>query len=432
MSGLRFDRAGLVSEALASDRVFRGLEDLCLCIGARPSGSEAYAHAVAWAQNRLTEDGLEGVHCEELQVPHWQREDEWAEILTPATRPLPILGLSLSIPTPREGLSAEIVVVGSLDELAGLPEAGVSGRIVVFDASTSDWEAWVRLRVNGASAAGRRGAVAALVRSFATECAQTLRTGTVVYEFGVPKIPVAAITAEDAEALHGLGTGVRVHLRMHCRQMPETCSQNVIGEIPGQGRPEEIVLLHAHLDSLDVGQGALDNGAGCLMVLEAARLVGRLKAKPRRTLRVLLSAGGVTGAQGMKAYLERHRAELDRHVALIEVDGGSGPGRGFLWAPARIADHKRTVPLDLEGLRASLEPLGASRITEALWGWDTESITQMGVPAMLLDQDSASYLDVLHSSKDSIAEVRDEALRRNAAILALAAYFLTALPDLRS
>lgn len=418
------DHAALTKAAFESDRVFRGLQELCLRIGARPNGSKAYADALAWAQKRMLEEGLQAVKEEQVLVPNWRRGEEWAEILALVPRPLPILGLGMSVPTPEEGLTGEILSVGSFEELEGLPEERVAGRIVLMDIPTGDWEDWVRVRVMGASAAARRGASAVLVRSFATERAQPVRTGRVVYEFGVPEIPAAAISTEDAQWLHQAGQGVQVHLRMRCQLLPEALSQNLIGEIPGRERPEEIVLLNAHLDSWDLGQGAQDNGAGCLLAMECARLIGQLNPRPRRTVRVLLAAGGVTGGHGMMAYLESHQTELSRHLAVIEVDGGSGPGRGFFWAPFRSEGTGRFRSLDLEGLRASLAPLRASRITESLWGWDIDSITRTGVPLLSLEQEMPQYLDVLHSSKDSIDSVRDEDLRRNAAILALAVHFL--------
>jgi hypothetical protein len=330
----------------------------------------------------------------------------------------------MSAPTPEEGLTAELLSVTSFAELETMPRSRVASRIVLLNIPTADWEAWAHMRVLGPSATARCGAAVVLVRAFATDRAAPLRTGHVVYEFGVPEIPAAAVSAAEAEALHRMGDGVRVHLRMGCRRGPETSALNLIGEIPGRERPEEIVLLCAHLDSWDVGQGAQDNGAGCLMALEAARAIGRLPRPPRRTIRVLLAAGGVTGAQGLKAYLDAHRSQLGQHVAVIEVDGGTGPARGFLWAPADVDAEGRLRVLDLDGLRQRLGELEATGLTEARWGWDVGIITRAGLPALFLEQDGERYFEVLHSPEDRLDLVRKEDLSRNAVILALAAHFL--------
>lgn len=423
-SGLSPELARLVDEALDSDRMGRGLEELCQGIGARPNGSPTYDQASDWAVEWMRGAGLEGIRTEELRVPSWQRGEEWAELRVPQRRPLPILGLGLSVPTPPEGIEAELLVVDSLEALGSLPDGRVDGRIVLLNQAADDWEAWVRMRVGGASAAGRKGAVGVLVRAFAAGQTRPLRTGSVVYEFGLPKIPAAAISAADGDALKELGEGVKIHLRMGGQQGPDALARNVVGELPGWEQPEEVVLLTAHLDSWDVGQGAQDDGAGCLLVMEVARLLRRLNPRPRRTLRVLLSAGGVTGGQGLKHHLEQQGPSLARHRALVEVDGGSGAGQGFLWAPARGQGAEGLRSADLEGLRTRLAHLGADCLTEAVWGWDIESITEKGLPVLLLDQDSTAYLEVLHSPLDTFDSVCEPALRRNLAILALATHYL--------
>lgn len=427
VGAMRREQHRLVQGAFASGLAHRALEELCVQVGSRPDGSPAAAAALDWAEAWMRRGGLREIRREPVAVPLWVRGEEHGEVLAPRGRPLPLLGLGGSLPTPPGGLIADLVAVDAVEALEALPRAEVEGKIALLDVPTDSWEAWVRLRVSSASRAARCGAAAVLVRALAVGGLAPPRTGSLVYEFGPPRIPAAAISAEEAILLHRelrAGEAVRLALHLDSRRSEDGRAYNIRGELPGSERPEEVVLLCAHLDSWDVGQGAQDNGAGCALLLEVARLLGELPQAPGRTVRVLLAAGGVAGSRGLKAYLEGHAAELGRHIALLEVDGGAGPARGLLVAPPPDPTLPGRRFPNLNGLAPRLEPLGAGRITEGGWGWDVETLGSFGVPMLFLDQDWSRYVEVLHSAEDRIERVQDAELRRNAAILAVTAVHL--------
>ena len=321
----------LIAAARTSSDAYENLAVLTDEIGNRLSGSVGMSRAIDWAQDLMRREGFANVHAESVMVPVWVRGEESAEIVAPVHRRLSILGLGRSVGTPPEGVTAEVRVVSTFAELDSLgAEAG--GKIILFDAPFVDYETTVAYRVHGASRAARLGAVATLVRSITPASLDTPHTGTLFYAGDAPRIPAAAVTLEDARLIHRMvarGDTVRVHLTMEAQTLPDAPSANVVGEIPGRERPEEIVLLGSHLDSWDVGQGAQDDGSGCLAVIEAAHLIGKLDLGPRRTIRVVLFVNEEDGLRGGLGYRDRHAAELERHVAAIESDLGNGPLQGY-------------------------------------------------------------------------------------------------------
>ena len=279
-------------------------------------------------------------------VPAWQRGAETGEVTSPVHQTLALAALGGSVATPDGGLEGEIVRVASLEELAGKPADAVRGRIVFIDqptARTSDgagYGAAGHVRSAGPSAAAKLGATGLLIRSIGTDDNRLPHTGGTHYDADVAKIPAAALSAPDAALLTRLVRRgpVRVRFTLGCRTLPDAESANVIGEIPGRERPQEIVLLGAHLDSWDLGTGAIDDAAGCGIVIEAARQIGLMAQKPRRTIRVVLFANEENGLKGGKAYAEAHAAELASHVAALEADLGQGPPLGFSWNAGPSAD----------------------------------------------------------------------------------------------
>ncbi|HXY38826.1 MAG TPA: M20/M25/M40 family metallo-hydrolase, partial [Vicinamibacteria bacterium] len=335
--------ARLLGRALVDQGAWSRLEYLTTRIGNRLSGSPTLEQAIAWAREAMQEDGLEEVRLQPVKVPRWVRGTEWARVTAPVERELPILGLGMSVGTPPGGLTARVVVVRSFEELQALGRARVEGRIVAF---APEWEGYgrtVRYRFSGASAAARLGAVAALVRSATSRSIASPHTGMLGYEAGVPQIPAASITVEDAEWLERMakaGETVTVSLSMQAHLEGEVDSSNVLAEVRGSEKPQEVVVMGGHLDSWDVGQGAHDDGCSCMAAWEALRIVHELGLRPRRTLRVALWVSEENSGNGGRAYRAALGDQVASHVAAIEMDGGCErpTGFGLTTAAARAED----------------------------------------------------------------------------------------------
>ncbi|HTC36674.1 MAG TPA: hypothetical protein VK724_25055, partial [Bryobacteraceae bacterium] len=242
----------LIDAALADQHGMDTLSYLCDRIGNRLSGSVALEHAVAWAAAQMKADGLTNVVTPRVKVPHWVRGNESASMIEPVSRPLTILGLGGSVATPKRGITAEVVPVASFEDLDRRGRAAIEGKIVLFNTPYEGYNRSVVYRTAGPSRAARLGAVAALVRSITPVSIQSPHTGALEYADGFPKIPAAAVTIEDAllmQRLSDSGNTVTVHLDMEAHMLPDADSANVIGEIPGRERPDEIVVIGGHLDS---------------------------------------------------------------------------------------------------------------------------------------------------------------------------------------
>ncbi|HEY0465490.1 MAG TPA: M20/M25/M40 family metallo-hydrolase [Polyangiaceae bacterium] len=315
------DAARRIREAsLESDAAFQKLSYLTDHIGARLSGSPALEQAVIWAKATLLADGHEHVALEPVRVPHWVRGAQSATLLTPIAREIPVLTLGGSVATKPGGLTAEVLVVGSFAELE-LRKAEVKGKIVLFDHPMSPkgnpglaYGEAIAYRVTGAARAAPLGAVAVLVRSLTTRSLGTLHTGSMrLLEGGAKNIPAASVTVEDAELLHRMasrGDKPKLRLTLLPQTLPDADSANVIGEIPGRELPNEIVLIGAHLDSWDIGQGAQDDGAGVVTVMQALTTLRSLGLIPRRTLRAVLFSNEENGRRGAAQYAKDHGREL--------------------------------------------------------------------------------------------------------------------------
>jgi hypothetical protein len=408
----------------------RGLVDTA---GSRLSGSPGDRAAIAWCLATLKSLGFANVHAEKVMAPFWQRGVETGEVTAPHPHKLFLTALGGSVGTPEAGLEAELLEVGSLDELAAKKEADVRGKIVFFNKRMrrafdgAGYGEAVPVRGAGASRAAKLGAIGVLIRSIGTDSNRTPHTGALRYEKGVAKIPAAALSIPDADLLERLGREgkpVRVHFTLGCRDMGEAESANVIGEIPGRTKPEEIVVLSGHRDAWELGTGALDDGAGCGIVIEAARLIGELPRRPLRTIRVILFANEENGLAGGKAYAADHATELERHVAALEADSGSGQPVGFEWNAGPSA-----APL-IEELAALLEPLGASTLRAGgLGGADVSRMVLAGVPLFSVRQDSSRYFDWHHTANDTFDKIEPESLDRVTAAVAVFAYVAASTPE---
>jgi Zn-dependent M28 family amino/carboxypeptidase len=423
-----FDR--IFDEALSGNSAYSKLQELCQATPHRLSGSPDAENAVSWARDQMTHDGLENVRLEPCTVPHWERgRIAVLEVVQPESARdtfLPILALGGSVATPREGIEAELCEAQSFQELAKLGDA-TRGKIVLFDRPMDPKTldpfdasgAAVDQRARGAVEAARRGAVAALVRSMTLRMDDVPHTGAMRYEDGVEKIPAAAVSTAGSERLAALlrkEKRVVVRLRLDCHEGPDVPSHNVVGEILGAQKHDEIVLLGAHLDNWDVGQGAHDDGAGCAEVLEAMRLVRALGLKPARTLRAVLFMNEENGLRGARAYKEAHLAELPRHLLAIETDRGGFSPRGF------ETSAEGELLAALRNVSARLDKVGADLLRTGGGGADVSALRENGVAVAELLPDSARYFDVHHCTRDTLDTVHPREIELGAAALAAMAY----------
>lgn len=431
-ASVRETAARLRDEALRGTQAYDLVRSLTFEVGPRLAGSRGLGEAVAWGLRTLQRLGFQNVHGEKVMVPHWERGTIAGEILSPWRQPVALAALGGSVGTPEEGIEAEVVEVPSLAALDRLGADRVRGRIVFFDTvmqRTRDGSGYgkaVGVRGSGAARAGKLGALAVLIRSIGTGGSRFPHTGAMHYEAGGPQIPAAALAIPDADLLAAeiaSGKPVIFRLKSTSRLLPDVEAANVVGEIAGSETPGEVVLLGAHLDSWDLGTGAIDDAAGCGIVIEAARRIGQLPRHPRRTVRVVLFANEEFGTSGAKAYAQAHAAELPRHVLAGESDLGSGR----VW---RI--QSRVAPDHLPGVAALarlLAPLGVEAGgNEAHGGTDVAPLTPAGVPLLDLDQDATTYFDNHHTANDTLDIVDAKDLDQNVAAWAAVAYAVADLP----
>ncbi len=408
----------LIDAALADSAAYERLTVLVDTYGHRFSGSESLERAIDWMLDEMRRDGLENVHGEDVMVPHWVRGYESATLVAPRRRELPMLGLGGSVGTPPEGLTAEVLVVRDFEELERRADEA-RGKIVLFNAPFTGYGRTVRYRVSGAVAAARHGAVASLIRSVTPYSQQTPHTGGMSYSDTVPKIPHAAITVEDAELLQRLqdrGETVVVWLRMEAETLPDVRSRNVVAELRGSERPEEVVVLGGHIDSWDVGQGAMDDAGGVVAAWEAVRLMKELGLRPRRTVRVVAWTNEENGLGGGRAYLETHRDEVDDHVLAIESDAGVFKPEGFGFSGS---DEAYAVVREIGRL---LERIEAGTVSRGGGGADISPLMRQGVPGMGLSVDGSKYFWYHHTDADTIDKLDPREVGLCVATLAVMAY----------
>jgi len=428
-SALRERCARLAERALDDNHAIAILQGLVTAAPKRLAGSPGADAAVQWGLQTMREIGLENVRAEPCMVPCWVRGEESAAVLGTGAMPLRITALGGSINTPPDGIEAEVVEVRSFEQLQALGE-GARGKIVFFNRpmprilrrTGQAYGEAVPQRGNGAIEAGKVGAVAALVRSVTTAIDGFPHTGAMHYQDGVTKVPAAAVATADAEALAALlkNGPVRVRLQLGCETRPDVPSANVVGELRGSEHPEQIVVIGAHLDAWDLGQGAHDDGAGCAHVLEAVRLLKVCGIQPKCTIRVVLFMNEENGLRGAEAYAKDHAAETALHKAAIETDGGGFTPQGFSCSLKDAeADAVRTLFRPLEDLGAGLFVGGAGA-----GGADIGPLHKAGVPCLGLWVDGQRYFDYHHTAQDDLAMVNERELALGAAVIAYAASVL--------
>jgi carboxypeptidase Q len=411
--------------ALKESKAYEHLAALTSEVGPRFAGSANDRLAVEWAVRRFQQLGFRNVRAEEVTVPCWQRGEAVGEITSPVHETLTPLALGGSVATPPDGINAEVIDVSGLEQLAQLDRSKVAGKIVFFsqrmirDKEGIGYAMASPKRRSGPARAAAKGAVAVLIRSVGTSNTNLVYTGMTHYEQGVPKIPAAALSNPDADLLAARirdNPSVRFKLRLDCRYRADAKSANVIGEVPGRDLADEVVLLVAHLDSWDVGQGALDDGAGCAIVTEVARLISELHPAPRRTIRVLLAANEEFGLTGALDYSKRHADEMNNHVLGVEADFGAD--RVWLMR-SRVAKEKLPVVPDLALL---LAPLGVQYSSNpTLGGADLLPLARYQLPVLEMRHDGTRYFDAYHSSNDTLDKVDPENVTQCVAAYAVVA-----------
>jgi carboxypeptidase Q len=422
----RANAAKLIAAATADQFAWDRLAELTDTYGQRLSGSENLNRAIAWAVETMKKDGFDNVHTERVMIPKWVRGNESLEMIEPPHHVLPMLGLGGSIATPPAGIEADVMVVSSGEELTKR-SAEAKGKIVLFNVPYTNYGETVAYRSGGASMAARHGAVAMLVRAVGPIGHRTPHTGNMVYADGVERIPAAAIPVEDAQRIQRLvnrNVRVRLRLRMEAKFEPDVESFNVVGELRGAERPQEIVLVGCHFDSWDPGTGASDDAVGCIVTWEAARLMKKLGIKPRRTVRVVLFTNEENGLRGGNAYRDAHAEEAANHVFALESDSG-------VFAPARLgftgSEGARKLIAEIATL---LAPIGMQDVVPGGGGADIGPIATLGkVPTMAYAGDSTRYFTIHHTNADTVDRIDPQEVSKAAASIAAMVYVIADMPQ---
>ena len=437
----------LIDAAMTDSEGLARLQYLCDRIGNRLSGTASLERAIQWAAEEMNKAGLENVQTPPVMVPHWVRGRESVVLVSPVEKPLTMIGLGMSVATPPEGITADVVLAHTFDELTALGRDKVAGKIVLFNPDWKGYGGTVMYRISGASKAAQLGAKAVLVRSMTNVSLQTPHTGTLEYTEGVEKIPAAALSTEDAAMLERLlkaGTPVKVKLSMEAHLEPDAPSHNVMGEIRGSEKPEEVVVLGGHIDSWDVGQGANDDGSGIMATFEAVALIKKLGLHPRRTIRVVFWVNEENGGAGGRAYREMIGGAVSKHVAAIEMDGGAEKPLGFGFGA--FEGRRRATPAPdpeganmppptaaafsrMEEIGKLLESLDAGKISPGGGGADIAPLTLSGVPSLGVRTVGTHYFDWHHTDADSYDKIVPSEFQANVASLAVMSYVLADMPE---
>ena len=426
LNAYRDDVARLIRAATANDSAWRRLAEMTDLHGARLSGSDNLSRAIVWAAARMKADGLEHVRTEPVMVPKWVRGRESAEIIDPPLHDIAMLGLGGTTATPAAGIEAEVLPVNSFEDLQSR-SADARGRIVLFNVPYTSYSETVTYRTTSARAAAQFGAVAVLVRSVGPIGLRTAHTGSVQYAPELPEIPAASISIEDTNRIVRLtarGRYVKMRLVLSGHYEPDVESANVIAEIRGREKPDEIVLLGAHLDSWDVGTGAADDGVGCITTWEALRLMKKLGLTPRRTVRLVLFTNEENGLRGAQAYADRYAETAGNHVFALESDSGvlMPAMLGFSGSPSA-----RAVMAQIGSL---LTPLGLGDIGPGGGGADIGPIAQLGnAPTMAYLGDATRFFVFHHTAADTIERVAPDDVSRAAAAIAAVTWVIADMPE---
>jgi carboxypeptidase Q len=419
--------AAVFTEALVRGQAFANLRTLVEESPGRLSGSKSLERAVRSTEKMLNSLGLDRVYQQDVMVPHWERGAPESVILTHPDSSVRLAALALggSVPTPSTGITAEVIELQSLDELAALGREKIAGKIVFFNrpmnpAHVSTGRAYGEAgdqRTRGPAAAAKFGALAVLTRSLTLSRDDLPHTGNTTYLPNQPKIPAAAlsiIAADQLSAALATAPNLRVTLKINSRWLPDAPSHNVIGEIRGSEFPEKIILVGGHLDSWDIAPGAHDNGSGCVQSIEVLRLFRALQLKPRHTLRCVLFTNEENGTRGSIAYAAAAKEKKEIHVLAVETDNGGFQPRGFNLGSTQGPVHERAAAR----WRTLFEPYGISSFVKGTGGTDVTPLLAQGATVAGLTPDSQRYFDYHHTTIDTLDKVNPRELHLGAAALA--------------
>ncbi|XP_045416372.1 carboxypeptidase Q [Lemur catta] len=410
----------------AQNRSYDRLALLVDTVGPRLSGSKNLEMAIRIMYQSLKDNDLENVHLELVKIPHWERGEESAVMLKPRFHEMAVLGLGSSIGTPSEGITAEVLVVNSFDELRRrAPEA--KGKIVVYNQPYLNYSRTVQYRFRGAVEAAKVGAVASLIRSVTPFSIYSPHTGIQKYQDDVPKIPTACITVEDAEMMSRMasrGVKIVIRLKMGARNYPDTDSFNIVAEITGRKYPEQVVLVSGHLDSWDVGQGAIDDGGGAFISWEALSLIRDLGLRPKRTLRLVLWTAEEQGGIGAFQYYELHKVNISNYSLVMESDAGTFLPTGLQFTGS---DKARAIMKEIMNL---LQPLNITQVLNHGEGEDINLWIQAGVPGASLLDNLYKYFFFHHSHGDTLTVMDPKQMNIAAAIWTVVSYVVADLEEM--
>lgn len=415
----------MIAAALRDSSAWNRLAELTDKFGPRLSGSSSLEKAIDWIIAEMKKDGLENVRGEPVMVPHWVRGEESATLMSPRKAALHMIGLGRSIGTPKSGITAQVMVVNNFDELTQRA-AEAAGKIVLFDEPFVGYGPTVRYRSGAANAAAKVGAVAALIRSVSSFSMQNPHTGAMNYDSTLKKkIPTAALSVEDAMMVHRMvnrGEKVVINLRMGAQTLPDAPSRNIIAEVIGSEKPDEVVVLGGHIDSWDVGQGAMDDGGGVVAAWEAVKLIKRLGLKPRRTVRVVAWTNEENGSRGATGYRDAHRSEADKHMLAMESDNGVFKPFGL---GVTAGEGGLAITADMASLFKSF---GADSVANGGVDADTGPLNALGVPTMSPLVDGTKYFWYHHSSADTMDKLSPREIAECVALMAVTAYIVADMP----
>lgn len=414
----------LIDAAVASESSFERLTYLVDYFPARISGSKNLEDAIDWIVKEMKNDGFDSVYTQDVMVPHWVRGNEAVVMNSPIKKELPMLGLGGSIGTPLEGITAEVMVVKNFEDLKARADEA-KGKIVLFNLPFQGYGNTVFIRTQGANEASKAGAVASIIRSVSDYSIQTPHTGVMRYEEGIKKIPHAAITLEDADLIERFtrrGETVQITLRMEAKTLDDAPSRNIIAEIKGSEFLDEVIVMGGHIDSWDVGQGAMDDGGGSVAAWEALRIIKDLDIKPKRTIRVVLWTNEENGSRGALAYRDSVDSDIRNHVLAIESDAGVFRPLGFGFGGN---DQAYTVMSKLSSL---LSPIDADEMRRGGSGADIGPLMRDGVPGMGLIVEPSKYFWYHHTHGDTIDKLDKNEFNRCIAALAVITYSVADLP----
>jgi carboxypeptidase Q len=415
----------IIAAALRDSSAWNRLAQFTDKFGPRLSGSASLERAIDWVIAEMKRDGLQNVRGEAVMVPHWVRGEESATLISPRNAALHMIGLGRSVGTPKEGVTAPVMVVTSFDDLTARA-AEAKGKIVLFDVPFTGYGQTVRYRGGAANAAGKAGAVAALIRSVSSFSMQNPHTGAMSYDTTTKvRLPAAALSIEDAMMVHRMidrGEKVVVNLKMSAQTLPDAPSRNVVAELVGSEKPDEVVVLGGHIDSWDVGQGAMDDGGGVVAAWEAVKLLKTLGLKPKRTIRVVAWTNEENGSRGATGYRDAHRAEIGKHVMAMESDNGVFKPFGI---GISAGEGGRAMAADIVSL---LKSFGADSTNDGGVDADTSPLNALGVPALSPLVDGTKYFWYHHSMADTMDKLSPREIAECVALMAVTAYVVADMP----